>query len=261
MDIQSDATFIGYADTNNNGVKDCDEGDIFTLEIDEENQRLIATDVAGNSTGLRFSGTGFVAGMLIGSLINRQRATGVSKSSFNHRSVSSRAIYRAPSSARSGGLRAGKSSDLTGTDHGSVTTKNLGAHLTGITASTRYATLPQQHDAVLLGSILVVAMCGIAYELIIGTVSNYLLGNSVYQFFLTIGFFIFTMGVDYYVSRFLDGNIIQLFVRIEILLAIVSGLYSISLFMLFLFAPWLYQVGKFAFISGIGFLVDLEIPI
>ena len=133
--------------------------------------------------------------------------------------------------------------------------------MTDISASARYHSLPQKHAVILLGSILVVAMCGIVYELIIGTVSSYLLGNSVYQFSLTIGFFMFAMGVGSYVSRFLEGNLIQWFIRIEIILAIVGGLCSISLFMLFPFAPWLYQVGKFAFISSIGFLVGLEIPI
>ena len=108
MDIQDNATFLGYADENANGIQDSGEGDVFTVEIDEANKRLIATDIAGNSSGLRFSGSGFLAGALIGSLINRQRAAGISASSFNNRSVTPRSSYRAPSSARSGGLRAGK---------------------------------------------------------------------------------------------------------------------------------------------------------
>jgi hypothetical protein len=108
IEVQSDATFMGFADANSNGVQDADEGQVFTVEIDEENNRLIGTDVAGNSSGLRFSGTGFLAGALIGSLIGRQRAAGVSKGSFNNRSVTPRSSYRAPSSARSGGPRAGK---------------------------------------------------------------------------------------------------------------------------------------------------------
>lgn len=108
MDIQDNATFLGYADENANGIQDSGEGDVFTVEIDEANQRLIATDVAGNSSGLRFSGSGFLAGALIGSLINRQRASGITASSFNNRSVTPRSSYRAPKSARSGGLRAGK---------------------------------------------------------------------------------------------------------------------------------------------------------
>ncbi|MEL6585601.1 MAG: hypothetical protein AAFY65_02500 [Pseudomonadota bacterium] len=108
LEIQNDATFLGFADANVNGVKDSGEGDVFTVEIDEENRRLIATDMSGNSSGLRFSGTGFLAGAMIGSLLSRQRAAGVSKASFNNRTVTPRSNYRAPSSARSGGLRAGK---------------------------------------------------------------------------------------------------------------------------------------------------------
>lgn len=108
LKVQSDATFLGFADANANGLQDTDEGKVFTVEIDEENMRLIATDVAGNSTGLRFSGAGFLAGALIGNLIGRQRGAGISKSSFGNRSVSPRSNYTAPASSRSGGPRAGK---------------------------------------------------------------------------------------------------------------------------------------------------------
>lgn len=108
LEIMEDATFLGFADTNANGLQDDGEGKVFTVEIDEENNRLIATDVAGNASDLRFSGTGFIAGMLIGNMISRQRAAGVSKGSFSNRTVTPRANYRAPTSARTGGPRAGK---------------------------------------------------------------------------------------------------------------------------------------------------------
>lgn len=125
----------------------------------------------------------------------------------------------------------------------------------------RYQDLPKRQAMVLLISIMIVALCGIVYELIIGTVSSYLLGNSVYQFSLTIGFFMFAMGVGSYVSRFIMGNLIAAFVCVELILALIGGLCSIALFMLFPFAPWLYTVGMFTFISAIGFLVGLEIPL
>lgn len=109
LEVMADATFLGFADGNANGIQDDGEGKVFTVEIDEENNRLIATDVAGQSSGLRFSGTGFIAGALIGNMIGRQRAAGVSKGSFNNRTVTPRASYTAPrSAARSGGPRAGK---------------------------------------------------------------------------------------------------------------------------------------------------------
>lgn len=112
VSVLDDGSFLGFADANGNTVQDSDEGRVFTVEIDEENNRLIATDVAGNSTGLRFSGTGFVAGALLGHFLGKQRAAGIPRNGFANRSVTDRASYRAPSSARtgarSGGLRAGK---------------------------------------------------------------------------------------------------------------------------------------------------------
>ncbi len=108
LNILQDAKFLGYADANANGQQDTGEGDLFTVEIDEENRRLIATDMTGNSTGLRFSGAGFIAGAIIGNMIARQRAAGVTPASFNNRNVTPRSSYKAPRSARSGGLRAGK---------------------------------------------------------------------------------------------------------------------------------------------------------
>ncbi len=108
LEIQQDAKFLGFADANSNGVQDSDEGDVFTIEIDEANKRLIATDIAGNSSGLRFSGAGFLAGALIGNLLSRQRGAGIAANSFNNRNVTPRSNYRAPASARSGGLRSGK---------------------------------------------------------------------------------------------------------------------------------------------------------
>ena len=108
LTVMDDATFLGFADANVNGVQDSDEGKVFTVEIDEANRRLIATDVAGNASGLQFSGAGFLAGALIGNLIGRQRGAGITAASFNNRNATPRSNYRAPSSARSGGPRTGK---------------------------------------------------------------------------------------------------------------------------------------------------------
>ncbi|MBL4786572.1 MAG: polyamine aminopropyltransferase [Cohaesibacteraceae bacterium] len=124
-----------------------------------------------------------------------------------------------------------------------------------------YKDLPASQVTILLVSILLVALCGIVYELIIGTVSSYLLGNSVYQFSITIGFFMCAMGVGSWVSRYIGKDLIQSFVYIELILAIVGGLCSISLFMTFPFAPWMYTLVMFSFIFAIGLLVGLEIPL
>ena len=112
VSLKEDASFLGYVDANMNDTQDVGESDIFTVEIDEENERLIATDTTGNSTGLRVSGTGLLAGYVMGRLITRQRGAGVTRSAFNSRTVGDRSSYRAPASARSrartGGSRVGK---------------------------------------------------------------------------------------------------------------------------------------------------------
>jgi spermidine synthase len=124
-----------------------------------------------------------------------------------------------------------------------------------------YADMAPAHAMVLLASISIVALCGIVYELIIGTVSSYLLGNSVYQFSITIGFFMFAMGIGSYLSKFVGGNLIQRFIYVETVLALIGGICSLALFFTFPFAPTLYQLVMFFFIFSIGALVGLEIPL
>ena len=121
--------------------------------------------------------------------------------------------------------------------------------------------LSNAQAGVLLFSILIVALCGIVYELIIGTVSSYLLGNSVYQFSLTIGFFMFAMGLGSWISKFFDEQYIRNFVTIEVAIALVGGISSTLLFMAFPFARPLYELTMYTLILLIGALVGMEIPI
>lgn len=115
--LEEDASFTGFDDKNYDNVKDSGEEAIFTVEIDAENSRLIATDIiSGEATTIRASGTGFIAGALVGRLLGRQRAAGVKPSSFASRTVSQRSAYdskrKSTTSARSrtktGSSRAGK---------------------------------------------------------------------------------------------------------------------------------------------------------
>ncbi len=129
------------------------------------------------------------------------------------------------------------------------------------TSDEHYRDLPAAKATILLVSIAVVALCGIVYELIIGTVSSYLLGNSVYQFSLTIGFFMFAMGVGSYLSKFIGLHLVERFILVEIALAVIGGICSLSLFMTFPVAPGFYQAVMLGFILAIGTLVGLEIPL
>jgi spermidine synthase len=124
-----------------------------------------------------------------------------------------------------------------------------------------YAELDRQGRAALLASIVVVALCGIVYELIIGSISSYLLGNSVYQFSLTIGVFMFAMGIGSWLSQHVRTRLIRAFVLVEMGLAVIGGISSICLFMMFPFAPSFYRTVMLGFIVVIGTLVGLEIPL
>ena len=126
--------------------------------------------------------------------------------------------------------------------------------------TTASAQLDSRKTAVLLVSVLVVALCGITYELIIATVSSYLLGNSVYQFSITIGLFMFAMGIGSYLTKRIEANLVERFIIIEIAVAIIGGLSSVTLFVVFPYEA-VYQSSMYLLIMVIGTLVGLEIPI
>lgn len=109
-------------------------------------------------------------------------------------------------------------------------------------------------------SVLIVALCGIAYELIIAAVSSYLLGNSVAQFSITIGLFMFAMGIGSYLTKFINDRLVERFIQIEILVALVGGLSAALLFLVFPYYA-LYRPTMYGLILLIGTLVGLEIPL
>jgi len=108
---QTDGSFAGFDDKNNNGVKDADEKYLFKLEMDTENNRLVASN-DGEVRESGFSGSGLIMGMLIGNMLSRQRATGANpaaKRATPKRSASkSKSFGSAKSRVGSGSHSAGK---------------------------------------------------------------------------------------------------------------------------------------------------------
>jgi len=121
-------------------------------------------------------------------------------------------------------------------------------------------TLTPHQTGWLLLSVLIVALCGIAYELIIAAVSSYLLGNSVAQFSITIGLFMFAMGIGSYLTKFIHNDLVERFIQIEIAVALVGGLSAAMLFVVFPYFA-LYKPVMYGLILLIGTLVGLEIPL
>ena len=114
---------------------------------------------------------------------------------------------------------------------------------------------------ILLFSTFVISICGLSYELLIGSLSTNLEGNPVLQYSLTIGFFMSALGLGSYLSRFLTDRLLFQFVVIEIVLAIVGGVSVALLNLVYIKFNSVYTLINIIMLVAIGVLVGLEIPI
>jgi spermidine synthase len=112
----------------------------------------------------------------------------------------------------------------------------------------------------LLFSALVVATCGLVYELVAGTLASYLLGDSVTQFSTIIGAYLFAMGLGSWLSRYVRTGVLDMFIRVEILVGVVGGCSAALLFLAFSEISH-FRVALYAVVGLIGILVGLEIPL
>lgn len=120
--------------------------------------------------------------------------------------------------------------------------------------------LSSKESVILLLSVFVVGFCTIIYELLIGSVSSYFLGDSIKQFSLVIGLTMTAMGLGTLISRLVKSNLIYWFIFIEVLLAIVGGLSVPILYFAYMCEP-IYYPTMFILIMFIGGLIGLEIPL
>lgn len=113
----------------------------------------------------------------------------------------------------------------------------------------------------LAGSVFVVAASGLVYELAAGAVASYLLGDAVTRFSLVVGTFLSAMGPGAWLARFVRGDLVRVFVDVEIALGLVGGSSSIAMFAASaLLEPWFVPIFH-ALVVAIGTLVGLEIPL
>ena len=112
----------------------------------------------------------------------------------------------------------------------------------------------------LLVSVFVVATCGLVYELLASTIASYLLGDSVTQFSTVIGTYLSAMGLGSWASRYVKQGELALFVRVEMLIALVGGCSAAALFALFPFVES-FRVLLYSIVFLIGAFVGLEIPL
>src|SRR3984885_14626932 len=113
---------------------------------------------------------------------------------------------------------------------------------------------------VLFLSVLLIAACGLIYELIAGTLASYLLGDSVLQFSTVIGSYLFAMGIGSWLSRFLAGSLVERFISLELMVGVVGGFSSSLLFLAFAYTHS-FVFALYALVVAVGVLVGLEIPL
>lgn len=132
-----------------------------------------------------------------------------------------------------------------------------------------------------LGVVVVLtAAAAIVYELLIGTLSTYLHGDSALQFSLTIGTFLAAMGVGAFAARDVagddgqddskqddgrqdeshDGDILHRLIRIEIAVAVLGGASGLLLYAANQLLPGGYLACMVALVAAIGYLVGMELP-
>ena len=122
--VEKEGSIMGFLDKNKNMKYELGNGDrrLFRVEVDAAKKRLIAADLQRGyyrDQGYHFSGTGLLAGMLIGHMLSRQSASGFTGSRYSNQRMSpknyhsgavsrARAQSRARSRSRSGSFSRGK---------------------------------------------------------------------------------------------------------------------------------------------------------
>lgn len=113
---------------------------------------------------------------------------------------------------------------------------------------------------ILFLNVLVIATCGLVYELLAGTLASYVLGDSVTQFSLIIGIYLSALGAGAWLSRFVERDLARRFVEVELAVAVLGGASAPLLFLSFAHLSY-FQVVLYGIVFLIGVMVGLEIPL
>ena len=114
----------------------------------------------------------------------------------------------------------------------------------------------------LIISVFIVASCGLAYELITAALASYLLGDSIFQYSLIIGLYLFAMGIGAHLTRYIaDKDVLHRFIEIELLVGLIGGISALFLFTAFGIAAAPFRTLLYALVAVIGTVVGMEIPL
>ena len=107
---------------------------------------------------------------------------------------------------------------------------------------------------------LIISGCSIIYEVLISSVSSFLVGDSIKQFSITIGLYMSAMGLGSYLSKYIKNKLFDWFVAVEIGVGMLGGISTVVLFLSNIYFES-YELIMYIEIILIGTLVGLEIPL
>ena len=143
-------------------------------------------------------------------------------------------------------------------DVSSVTGKHLN-HVDGEGAEISTPVTDRQFY-LLAVSVFIIAACSLIYELLISSLSTYLLGSSVIHYSLTIGLFLFFMGIGAWLAQSVTRHLIPAFVCIEISIGVVGGISALLLLFVYAWTEFYYPL-MVVVVAAIGILVGMELPL
>ena len=128
--------------------------------------------------------------------------------------------------------------------------------------------IDKQQQKLLLMAAAVSSSCGLAVELLLGTLASYLVGNQALAYGVAVGGFLAAMGIGSYFSRFIATNsstlqqaeLLTAFVKVELAIAPLTALLPLGLFTLFVYDGNLW-LGLALSTVILGVLAGLEVPL
>ncbi|MBE9126009.1 MULTISPECIES: polyamine aminopropyltransferase [unclassified Coleofasciculus] len=129
--------------------------------------------------------------------------------------------------------------------------------------------LSRTQKRLLLAAAAVSSICGLAVELLLGTLASYLVGNQALSYGVAVGGFLAAMGIGSYLSRFIatdtksplqQRQLLSAFVKVELLIAPLTALLPLGLFALFIIGGSLW-LGLGLVTVVLGILAGLEVPL
>ena len=111
--------------------------------------------------------------------------------------------------------------------------------------------------------------CGLAVELLLGTLASYLVGNQALAYGVAVGGFLAAMGIGSYISKYIASDrksisqqedLLSAFVKVELLIAPLTALLPLGLFVLFVGNGNLW-LGLCVATIILGILAGLEVPL